>query len=417
MRAGFNTVRSLAEQLGVALSQVVEWGRGRQRPMWRHVAKLADALGVSVEEVVTGIWGESLGDPCSCGCGGKKIFPTDPTSRKLLIEVPCAACKKKRTHIQGNQRFHFKLCPACAGRARRGKRVRFECVGYNDHHTRRWAKQCPRRIEVLPYQIRQRQKQYETLRYRDQQEELRFKRRQHAFIDEPKKKLRCGRCASAAMVVALTEKRVEAVTKRPIKSRSWRTGMLSKHVREINPNFVKCSTHAPKNPQRSEAARRSLTISNIIKGWSKEELPQSVRLGICLVCGKITFSTKRPSKFHRVCWREWVKTPEGLIYQGTKSHKPPLQRMGPGRPRSEDNLRVHLFRAIQHYLAKQSFDEIAAGTTREAVKLSVDSLIADLPRLDVLPNKFRWRRLVELLLEQSGTISASVSSSGAAVNG
>src|SRR5437867_9487001 len=131
VRAGYKTVRSLAERLGVALSQVVEWGRGLQKPMWQHIPKLAEALGLEVPGVIIGMWKESLGDPCPCGCGGKKILPNDPTARKLLIEVPCGVCGKKRTHIQGNQRFHFKLCAACAGRARRGKRKPFECVGYN----------------------------------------------------------------------------------------------------------------------------------------------------------------------------------------------------------------------------------------------------------------------------------------------
>src|SRR5262245_51916535 len=125
VRAGFKTVRSLAEQLGVALSQVVEWGRGPQRPMWRHVPKLADALHVSVEEVITGVWGERPGDSCPCGCGGVKIVPRDPTARKLLIEVACTGCGKKRTHIQGNQRFHFKRCPRCARRAQAGQRILF----------------------------------------------------------------------------------------------------------------------------------------------------------------------------------------------------------------------------------------------------------------------------------------------------
>jgi hypothetical protein len=301
VRAGYKTVRSLAEQLGVALSQVVEWGRGPQRPMWRHVAKLADALGASVEEVVTGVWGESLGDPCPCGCGGKKIFPTDPTSRKLLIEVPCTACKKKRTHIQGNQRFHFKLCLACAGRARRGSRVRFECVGYNDHHTRRWAKQCPRRFELLPYQIRLLEKQYRTRRHRfkhqDQQEKRPFKRRQPAFIDRKKRRRRCGWCASAAMVTALTEERINKVTNEPIKSRSDRRLLLVEYIHKLNPKFLEGAATAPKNPERSDEARRKLAMSNIVKAWSDpEKLPKLPRLWTCLLLQKDYFRHQTPGE-------------------------------------------------------------------------------------------------------------------------
>jgi hypothetical protein len=48
VQAGYKTVRSLAERLGVALSQVVEWGRGPQRPMWQYIPKLAEALVLDV---------------------------------------------------------------------------------------------------------------------------------------------------------------------------------------------------------------------------------------------------------------------------------------------------------------------------------------------------------------------------------
>jgi transcriptional regulator with XRE-family HTH domain len=57
VRAGYKTVRSLAERLGVALSQVVEEDRGPQKPKWEHIPKLAEALGLGVHEVITGIWG------------------------------------------------------------------------------------------------------------------------------------------------------------------------------------------------------------------------------------------------------------------------------------------------------------------------------------------------------------------------
>src|SRR2546426_919796 len=106
VKAGYKTVRSLAERLGVALSQVVEWGRGPQKPMWQHIPKLAEALGVGVPEVITGIWRESVGDLCPCGCGGQKILPDSPGARKLLIEIPCANCGTTRTCKQGNTRFH-----------------------------------------------------------------------------------------------------------------------------------------------------------------------------------------------------------------------------------------------------------------------------------------------------------------------
>src|SRR3989442_1466560 len=85
VRAGYKTLLSLADQIGVGLSQVVEWGRGPQRPMWQHIPKLAEAFGLGVKEVITGVWRESVEDPCPCGCGGRKIPPDNPAARKLLI--------------------------------------------------------------------------------------------------------------------------------------------------------------------------------------------------------------------------------------------------------------------------------------------------------------------------------------------
>src|SRR5213594_451570 len=157
VRAGYKTVRSLAERLSVALSQVVEWGRGPQQPMWQYIPKLAEAFGLEIPEVITGVWQQSVGNLSPCGCG-RLIPPDNPTARKLLIEIPCVNCGTPRTYTQGNCRFHFKLCLKCAGRARRGERVEFTCVGYNDHHTRRWACPKPHKVLPLPYEIRRQQK-------------------------------------------------------------------------------------------------------------------------------------------------------------------------------------------------------------------------------------------------------------------
>jgi len=217
------------------------------------------------------------------------------------------------------------------------------------------------------------------------------------------------------MIIAVTEARVQAVMKSnnntasKIKSGPWRCGMLSKHIREVNPNFLNAAATAPKNPHRSEASRRSLTKSIIVKAWSKEELPRFYRMGTCLVCGKITFDTKRPPKFHRACWRAWVRTPEGMNYQRAKGPKPPLKQDKPGRPTSEENLKLHCFRAIQYYFAGKTFEEIAAGDlTDYAVEKSVKSLIARLPQPDLVAKRFQ--KLVKLLLEASGTVSTAAPS-------
>ena len=67
--------------------------------MWQHIPKLAEAFGLGIPEVITGVWQESVEDPCPCGCGGRKIPLDDPAARKLLIEIPCVNCGTTRFHM------------------------------------------------------------------------------------------------------------------------------------------------------------------------------------------------------------------------------------------------------------------------------------------------------------------------------
>ena len=397
IRAGYPTVLLLAQRLGVALSQVVEWGRGPQRPMWQHIPKLAEALGVEVSEVIKGLWLESIGDPCPCGCGGEKLLPGNPRSRKLLINLPCAYCPPgiSRTYKQGNCRFHVAFCPRHAPHGPKAEAKPFKCRGFNDHHTQRWAKTCRREFRLLPSEIRALQNRYKKRRpFRGDHQERQqragrpFKRRQPAFIDESRGVLRCGRCAGAAMVTILTDMRLKAAIQtsdnpaQKNKSRLSRRILLSKHIRNVSPNFVDAGAAAtarastdnrlkalvtamsvtdpryaiyqaeiqkrasgvtarcPKNPHRDETARRKIAIGLIVEAWKDEaNLPRTYRMWHCLRCGRITFDTKRPTKFHRKCWVSWLNTPEGKVYQASKGPKPPLQHVKPGAPKYEDNLR------------------------------------------------------------------------------
>jgi hypothetical protein len=406
VRTGYKTVRSLAERLGVALSQVVEWGRGPQRPMWQHIPKLAEAFGLGIPEVITGVWQESVGNPSPCGCG-PLIPPDNPTARKLPIEIPCVNCGTTRTYTQGNCRFHFKLCRRCAAATRRGKRVELTCVGYNDFHTRRWAKKCPGKIQLLPYEIRRYQKeQHKPFRpFKPQRASInkskKFKR-QRAFINKSTKTFRCGSCARAAMILAVTKERVEAVMKSTdgtvpkISSRLRRSAMLSKYIREVNPEFIKAGgAAAPKNPNRSEAARRSLTISNIVNAWSKEELPRFYRMGTCLVCGKLTFDTKRPLKFHGPCWTAWLKSPDGRSFQrslGMRRMEAELLPRRMGTPVDENKLKIRYSWAIQCRLGEKSYRQIAKEKNVAdftIVRDGIEFVIKKLPAPDLVAPRFQ----------------------------
>ena len=269
--------------------------------------KLAEALGVKLTEVITALWHESIGDPCPCGCGGTKIAPDTPRARKLLIEIPCANCGKSRTRKQGNWRFHIDQCRKCIWGA-----VLFRCVGVDDHGRQDWAKTCPHPHELLllPFEVREYQKA--------QKPPHGPFNLQPRFIDEANRTLRCPRCAHAAMIKAVTDARIyttiantsEVGRAERIRSRKKRVELLSRHIREINPAFIKAGGAAAgefKTRLRSGEARRNIAISNVVKGWTKP--PMSTRMWLCVLCDKLTFDTKRPSKFHRPCYLAWLKTP------------------------------------------------------------------------------------------------------------
>src|SRR5918999_510223 len=135
------------------------------------------------------------------------------------------------------------------------------------------------------------------------------------FIDESTKTRRCGPCAHAAMIIAVTEDRINRVQNgERIQSQKKRLELLSKHIHEVNPELLKWGgAAAPKSSHRSEAARQSLARSVVVNG-SKNL--RSLRMGICLGKGggKLTFDTKCPSKFHRDCRGVWLKTPDGRIF-------------------------------------------------------------------------------------------------------
>ena len=134
--AGFRTVAGLAQELGVPKITVFQWEWGSahrppsNRPQWEQMLRLKDSLHVQLGELVGHLWGEKVEDPCPCGCGGRKTFPTSQTTHKLLIKLPCAKCGVQRTYPQGKRDRHRKLCPTCASSV---ERIEFTCIGYQDH--------------------------------------------------------------------------------------------------------------------------------------------------------------------------------------------------------------------------------------------------------------------------------------------
>jgi DNA-binding XRE family transcriptional regulator len=179
----------LTQRIGVPKSTVYQWQRGRGRPPWRLMPQIADILTVPLPHLVEALWKENVGDPCPCGCGGKKIFPEFPEARTLAIEIPCAKCGAKRIHKRWKQSRHRKLCPTCATTV---ERIEFTCVGYQDHNASLHARTCPRTMRLRPSDVNARQ------RLKDNGLKLRF--------DVSSREYQCNSCAGAERLLANKER-------------------------------------------------------------------------------------------------------------------------------------------------------------------------------------------------------------------
>ena len=196
LRAGFPNAALLAQRLGVPKGTVYQWERGSAapspsfRPPARLMPQIADALKVPLPEAIEALWKEKVGDPCPCGCGGKKVFPDPdqfPGARALVIELPCAnaKCGRKRIYKRWKKSRHRKLCSTCATAV---ERIEFTCVGYQDHNATLHARTCPRTMRLRPCDANARQL------LKDNGLESRF--------DVSAKTYQCNRCASTERLLA-----------------------------------------------------------------------------------------------------------------------------------------------------------------------------------------------------------------------
>jgi len=366
--------------------------------------KVAELFRVGLTEAVKGLWSENVGDPCPCGCGGKKVLPNYEGAQHLYIDRPCAKCREKRIYRSRRDGDHHELCPGCAYASRRGERIEFVCVGYRDHDRReRHAPKCQRKISLLASRIR----------YWHENQEKYLKTRGHAdyvnalrpFLDEARGSYRCKRCASSARAIAMTEKKLKEITAERIKSQKQRSELLRAYHNQLYPSFVENrsrglkAAHAKvKSAGRSNRAGQIMGLNASL--WSGKVLPRTVRLNRCIVCDKITFTSKpRLTKFHRPCFRTWSQTPVARRYylgwkQGLEMNLP--SRIG--RPTTEENLKIYFAWAVQHHFGEKSLREIAKenGCSFRLVKQQIDLIINNLPAPDLLSRPFKSR--ISLLL-------------------
>jgi hypothetical protein len=288
--------------------------------------------------------------------------------------------------MQGNWRFHIDRCRKCTWGAKE-----FACDGFDDHGRHDWACPPPHKSLLLPREIRKEKKAQKPPHEGNPQPR---------FIHETTGHRRCWHCAHAAMIIAVTEKRIKKAleNKYPsqnieIRSQKKRLKLLSENIREVNPEFLKAGgSVAPKNAHRSEAARQNLAISNIVNGSKRL---RCVRMGTCLVCGKLTFDTKRPPKFHRYCWRVWLKSPDGRSFQrslGMRRMRPGLLPRRMGAPVNENKLRGRYAWAIQCRLGGKSYRQIAKEnniTDFTIVRDGIEFIMNKLPAPEFVAARFR----------------------------
>jgi len=392
----------LRQRLGASKTTIYLWQRG-SRPQWRFMRRIADILTVPLPEVVQALWRENVGDPCPCGCGGKKTFPEEfPRATTLAIEIPCAQCGLKRIRRRYGWDQHHKLCPACRNSVGRVERIPFTCVGYWDHDATRprYATNCRKTRLLAPWQVTKR---------RRQAEHGQRGRAPNSRFNVSKREYQCAGCSNSERLIALTEEKelkfhakIKPHQNVPrIRSRKQRLELQRAYSRQMNPNF--------KPPAHKSGAWNSGRVSPdttrhlLIRAWSGKELPKSVRLGLCRFCGKLARTTKKAPDFHKSCYLKWLGTPQGARFQSLKTQglKVSLPPSGPGRPMTEESLKISYAWSVQHYIAGKSYRTIAEEhhINFTSVRGRIRFLIDKLPDPSLLGSRFQ--RAVRLLLDAS----------------
>ena len=127
----FNLLKARRGEIGASIVTVWAWRRRNSRPQARFIPAIAKVLGWALSDVVEALWGEKIGDPCPCGCGGKKVFSLKwPYTRMLAIEITCECGLVRIRKRQPDGRYHLQLCPRCSRENRRIEKL-FTCIGYH----------------------------------------------------------------------------------------------------------------------------------------------------------------------------------------------------------------------------------------------------------------------------------------------
>jgi hypothetical protein len=416
----------LMKRLGFPESSFYPWLRGEYRPPWESLQKIINncgGTGMSPLDVLKQFWRESVGDPCPCGCGGKKVLPDDPKARALAIELPCVQCgdgdiRRYRYQTEG----HYKLCRTCSRSNERVDRSKFTCDGYEYKGVKARSETCRREMLLAPNQVKKRQQKKE--------------RNPNSYFDVSSGKYRCANCTRSLQRLSYLEGTVKnfLAKKQPhikverIRNRQQLSKLLSANFSEMNPN-LRPDVEKIRNRRRRLAP--GVSRVHLIRWWSRppKDLPTFVRFGLCGCCGKIAITLSDIPKFHWRCYHEWMRTPEGRHFQslGRRGQKrgqeanPPVSKLElrvrvpvGGMSGTEDSLKISFSWAVQHCLEGKSYRTIAEenDVDHTSVRDRIQFLIDKLPDPDLLQP--RWQRAVRFLLDASEKNSAR---SATALNG
>jgi len=400
LAAGFPTAPALGQRLGISGEAVLNWLH-LGRPFWGKLEALVVALHVPLEEAVGALWGEHVGDPCPCGCGGKKTLPTHPNARKLVISLPCAKCGRIRVYERQAQ--HRRLCHPCG--LYRAKPTTFTCVGYDDHGVTRHAKKCPRTKVFMPWEITQ----YTARQPTHWGKGIYCPRRwQRAFLDETSATFRCGYCSRGSIATVHLDQRLEREASERIRSRTHRSEVLRDVIFEFNPAFV---NSRQKGLERGRLKRKRDGLSKTallnrqrghwVAAWAGPALPTTRVVSRCVFCTRLTITDRSKGNWHRSCLNNWYGTPQGRRYNSKNwmNKGPiPIPRPGPGRPAAPEALKRAFAWAIQHYLGGRSYRDIARdeGVAGPSIHEGVAEVMAALPDPALVAQ--RHRGIINLLL-------------------
>jgi DNA-binding XRE family transcriptional regulator len=403
----------VAGSLGVSRETVAHWDGGGRPGQWRYIPELAQLLRWTIEEATRFFWHENLGDPCPCGCGGKKVIPQPISSKtarsidhnkaaRLYIELPCdnyAKCGSVR--IYGQEQGHFRLCRRCSYDSRSLGPARVVCPGCNPYRTllpidqRPHADGCPREetkprkrvkgyardntalVETFIHRLEECAKVVGATRQRERRVRAWLNEAAPAFLSSPEDREYFETCTGFP-----PHRRVPKIeSPEPLTFLHKACNELSKypkvHIEPFDPHIFQPGhkTVVGKFRENSDSQRNGLLRSY----QDPKDLPNTVR-GWCLYCDKLLLSPK-PVKYHVPCYAD-----SKLRFELEEQPKMP------GRPKNIKNFRKYWAYATLWDLGEPP-SEIARsfGVTIRAVVEGIKSLAGELAAPEFYLEQFRER--------------------------